>query len=304
MKRKLKFYLKSIIHLIREKFGLYDIQISQGKILNMLNNYNSKYSCLHDFEFKVFSQRGEDGIIQFLINNVAIPETSKVFVEFGVETYIESNTRFLLINNNWSGLVIDGDKDNTNFIKRDSIFYNYNLKVETAFITKSNINQILKKNNLTGEVGILSIDIDGNDYWIWESISSIDPIIVIIEYNSLFGNIRAITTPYDDNFQRTKYHYSNLLFGSSLKALCMLAERKKYSLVGTNSTGTNAFFIRNDKIGALKIFDHTNGYTKAQFTEARDKNGKILGTMNWEDKENLIRGKIVFDVENSKAIQF
>lgn len=304
MKKQIKNFLKSIIHFIRNKFGLYDILISQGKILSACTNYQLPYNNLYEFEFKVFSQRGEDGIIQFLINKIDISPSERTFIEFGVENYIESNTRFLLINNNWSGLVIDGDKVNTNFIKKDSISHNYNIKVENAFITKDNINELITQNGICGEVGLLSVDIDGNDYWVWQAINCITPIIVVIEYNSLFGADRAITTPYDDKFFRTDYHYSNLLFGSSLKALCLLADQKGYCLVGTNSTGTNAFFVRKDKIGSMKIFDYATGYTKAQFCEARTKSGKLFGNLSWEEKEMLIRGNTVFDIESNQAVPF
>src|SRR5690606_10773581 len=161
-------------------------------------------ACFSSNEFQVYSQWGEDGLIQFLVNNIELPR--KVFVEFGVENYTESNTRFLLINNGWSGLVIDGSRENIEFLKNDDIYWRYNIKAECAFITKDNINQILENNGIQGEIGILSVDIDGNDYWVWDAIDSIDPAIVIVEYNARFGTGLAVTVPYDPDFIRAKAH--------------------------------------------------------------------------------------------------
>src|SRR4051794_40305958 len=80
---------------------------------------------LSDAEFSVFSQFGDDGIVQYLIHHLKIqPQT---FIEFGVENYTESNTRFLLINNQWRGLVIDGSKENVDYIKNDTIYWKYKL---------------------------------------------------------------------------------------------------------------------------------------------------------------------------------
>ncbi|MFM6025585.1 MAG: hypothetical protein ACKPER_22095, partial [Dolichospermum sp.] len=125
-------------------------------------------NSIFDNEFRAFSQWGEAGIIQFLIRNVHI--SRKIFVEFGVQNYTESNTRFLLINNNWSGLVIDGGLEEITYIKNDPIYWQYNLKAINSFITKDNINQILSDNGIQGEIGLLSVDIDGNDYWVWQAI--------------------------------------------------------------------------------------------------------------------------------------
>lgn len=144
-------------------------------------------------EFQVSSQWGEDGIIQFLIRRVAIPRP--VFVEFGVQDYRESNTRFLLQNDNWSGLVLDNSPQNIAAIRSDPIYWRHNLKAEHAFVTRENINSLIANQGIIGDIGLLSIDIDGNDYWVWEAIDGISPRIVLIEYNSLFGRHAEVTIP-------------------------------------------------------------------------------------------------------------
>lgn len=231
---------------------------------------------LADAEFRVFSQWGEDGIIQYLISQIPIP--NKIFVEFGVENYRESNTRFLLVNDNWSGLVMDGDANNIAQIRSMPLYWRHDIEAKTAFITAENINSLLQESGIHGDIGILSIDIDGNDYWVWKAISeeTISPRIVIIEYNSVFGKECSITIPYTPDFQRSKAHFSNLYYGTSLKAFCRLAEEKGYKFVGSNSVGCNAFFVRSDVIGNLPVTDYVRGYQESKVREARDETGKLM----------------------------
>ncbi|MBD1874001.1 hypothetical protein H6F75_10935 [Nodosilinea sp. FACHB-131] len=267
--------LYKVLSLLKElKVTLGKIQESLGRIEARQNQHlDSKDLLSH--EFRTFSQWGEDGIIQFLLRHIEV--SRKVFVEFGVENYSESNTRFLLVNNNWSGLVIDGDKSNVDHIKNDPIYWRYNLKAVHAFITKENINIILSENGIKGDIGILSVDIDGNDYWVWKEISTINPAIVIAEYNSRFGKDRAVTTPYNENFVRSHAHYSMIYYGASLKALYFLAEEKGYTFVGCNSAGNNAFFVRKDlKPDYIKELTPEEGYVAGKFREARDANGELL----------------------------
>ena len=224
-------------------------------------------------EVKVSSQWGEDGIIQFLLEKLDVP--NKVFVEFGIGDYRESNTRFLLRNNNWKGLVIDGSESNIAFVKQDQIFWQHNLSAECSFITRDNINQLISKNGIAGDIGLLSVDIDGNDYWVWEAIDCISPRIVICEYNSFFGSTAKVSTPYQNDFQIFKAHYSGLYWGASIGAFDFLARKKGYSLVGSNTAGNNIFFVRNDIVGKLKCYSARDAHVSSQFRIARDENGKL-----------------------------
>jgi len=249
---------------------IYRIQEALGRIEQ---RQTAKYSSYSESEFRVFSQWGEDGIIQFLLK--FIPIDRKIFIEFGVENYTESNTRFLLTNNQWSGLIIDGSLANINYIKRDPIYWSSNLKAEHAFITKDNINELIQKNGIEGDVGILSIDIDGNDYWVWDEISIVSPRIVICEYNSIFGSVAHITTPYDPKFVRDEAHFSKIYYGASISAFADLASTKGYSLVASNSVGNNIFFVRNDLVGPLDIIAPSQAYRRAHFREYHDENGRL-----------------------------
>ena len=229
-----------------------------------------------DWEFQVFSQSGQDGIIQYLIRHMDVPQTT--FVEFGVQDYREANTRFLLLNNNWSGLVMDGDEANVWAIRRDPIYWRHDLRADCCFITAENINDVLRDRGCVGEIGLLSIDIDGNDYWVWQAIQVIQPAIVICEYNFRFGCDRPVVVPYDAKFVRGKAHFSWIYYGASLPALCHLANRKGYGFVGCNSFGNDAFFVRRDLLKPpLFEITPTAGYVAGRFREMRNENGEIPG---------------------------
>ena len=296
MINKIKLFYKRIYQKIN-----YETQKSlvlNGKLLSELNR-KKNISTLDEVEFQVFSQRGEDGIIQYLINHIDIP--NKIFVEFGVETYTESNTRFLLINNNWSGLIIDGSKDNINFIKSDYIYWKYDITAVESFITRNNINKIISEYTKIADIGILSVDIDGNDYWIWKEIDCIKPRIVICEYNSAFGNNKKVTVPYKDEFVRRNEHYSDLYFGASLAAFCELAEEKGYDFIGTTSAGVNAYFVRKDLSSPFKKFTSQEGFNESDNRDSRDEKGNLT-FLRHDKRLNLIKEKLVYDLEINQDI--
>src|SRR5687767_12061230 len=111
---------KIITHVIQDSSEIETIKLLQAKSIIHLNE-TLKSSNIQDYEFKVFSQWGDDGIIQYLIATINLPY--KTFIEFGVQDYSESNTRFLLMNNNWRGLIMDGSSKNIEFIKRASYYW-------------------------------------------------------------------------------------------------------------------------------------------------------------------------------------
>jgi len=252
-----------------------------------------------DAEFRVFSQWGEDGIIQYLLSKV--PISNQVFFELGVEDYRESNTRFLLMNNNWRGLVIDSTSQNVARIRASNLYWRNDLTAECEFITRENINSVIEKSGFGGDIGLLSIDIDGNDYWVWDAISSTSPRIVVIEYNNVFGKERAVTIPYRPDFDRTRAHYSNIYYGASLAAMCRIAAKKDYVFAGSNSAGSNAFFVRSDVARHLKEINCSDGYVESKVREARDPNGHLLFPSK-ERRNALIKDMFVLDVDTDKLI--
>ena len=254
---------------------------------------------LRDAEFQVASQWGEDGIIQYLIRHVPIHRS--LFVEFGVQDYAEANTRFLLQNNNWAGLVVDASGENVRRIRSDPIYWRCNLKAECAFIDRENINDIIRRNGIAGDIGLLSIDIDGNDYWVWEAIEAVNPRIVVVEYNSLFGPRARVTIPYQRDFHRSHAHHSNLYWGASIGALELLSKRKGYALVGSNTAGNNAFFVRLDSLGKLCAVSAEEAYVRAQFRESRTVDGE-LSFLDRDQSVSLIGGLPVVDLAVSRSV--
>ena len=273
--------------------------ILQGKILSELYKQRTSKN-IQDYEFKVYSQNGEDGIIQYLINNIEIK--NKVFVEFGVENYTEANTRFLLINNNWSGLIIDGSQTNMEQVRNSDLVWRYDLKAIDSFITKDNINELISSNGISGEIGILSVDIDGNDYWVYDAITVVNPQILIMEYNSLFGKNVKITTPYDADFVRGQKHYSNLYYGASISALADIANKRGYDLVGSNSFGNNLFFVRKDCNSLGISLTPQEAYVQSKFKESRDEKG-ALSFLTHKDGLSLIAEEEVYNIDTNTVVK-
>ena len=275
------------------------MMILQGKILAELNK-SKMSSDIQDYEFKVTSQTGEDGIIQFLINK--IPIKNKIFIEFGVENYTEANTRFLLQNDNWSGLIIDGNPNHMNSVKNSTLGWKYDLKTVACFITKDNINDIIKNAGIEGEIGILSVDIDGNDYWVLDAIDCVNPQILIVEYNSMFGPTAKITVPYDENFVRREKHYSNLYYGASISALTELANKKGFSLLGSNKFGNNLFFARQDYQPIENQVPPEKAYVKSKFKESRDQDRNLTYLAHSEGLK-LIGELDIIDIQTSNLVK-
>lgn len=279
-------------------------EIESLKLLNskIIIEQIRQRGVLHDIkeaEFSVFSQYGDDGIIQYLISVLGI--SSKIFIEFGVQDYSESNTKFLLMNNNWRGLIIDGGEDYINTVKQSNLYWKYDLTAVHSFITKENINSLFNQYGFKDEIGILSVDIDGNDYWVWEAINTVKPIIVITEYNSVFGADHAITVPYDKDFYRTNAHFSNLYWGASLGAFDQLAKQKGYTLIGSNSNGNNAYFVRTDKLCNLKPLTVKEAYVESRFRESRNEKNELTYIAGNKRLET-IRSCEVFNLANNNKI--
>jgi hypothetical protein len=275
-----------------------ELKILHGRLLGSLGREKTS-SCLKDYEFKVFSQWGEDGIIQKLVSCLDIPV--RTFIEFGVEDFSESNCRFLMMNDLWRGHVIDGSSENINAIESSRYFWRYQLNARAAFISRENINELLEQSGFPHDLGLLSVDLDGVDYWVVDAIRNYNPRILILEYNAIFGNGRPITVPYDKSFFRTRAHYSNLYFGASLSALTLLANRRGYALVGTNSAGCNAFFVRSELLQEtpFRALSAEAAYTESVARESRNPDGK-LSYLGGAQRYELIRGLPVVNVATNE----
>ena len=295
----IKIFKKYLSNIIKKVFSeeIEKELILKAKNLSQKNKQIKKLKNLSEVEFRVFSQWGEDGIIDWVINK--FPNIPKSFLEIGTQDYKESNTRFLLINKNWDGFLIEGNDKEVKKIKSQRIYWKHQLKVKNEFITKENINNVIKKLNVPKKLGLLSLDIDGVDYWILKKLTILEPSIVICEYNSLYGLNKSITVPYKKDFDRSKEHYSNLYYGASIKAFIDLMKTKKYFLLGTNTAGNNAFFMRNNFLKEVnKIIEEKKIFT-SKFRESRNKNGNLT-FLSKKESLLLIQNQFFIDLNDNK----
>lgn len=257
-------------------------------------------ACLPDVEFKVFSQWGEDGIIEWLVSR--LPGIPQRFIEFGVQDFTESNCRFLLQHRNWRGLIIDGGADNMAAVRAHPMHWRHDLTAVTAFVTRDNIDGIIRENRFAGEVGILSVDLDGNDYWILDRIGSVAPWIVICEYNAVFGDTLPISVPYDEAFVREIAHHSYLYWGTSIAAIDHWARRRGYVVLGSNRAGSNAFLVREDLArGIFADAPISRAPLPSRYRESRDAQGNLSFAAGL-DRLAPLTGLPVVDVSSGETL--
>ena len=235
-------------------------------------------------EFKVFSQSNEDGIIQYLVDQVEVP--NRTFVEIGVQDYSESNTRFLASNNNWSGAIIDSGVAHRDFVRSTELDWRFGVRAVTAFVTRENVNDLIVSAGVKGDIGLLSIDIDGMDYWILDAIDVVSPRILVLEYNAMFGPDVSVTVPYQPDFAWDRAHWSWVYFGASLRAMVSKAQEKGYVFVGCESHGVNAFFVRKDVAGGLQRLSVEEGFMPSTAPVARTEDGRLDP---WKTREQKLR---------------
>ena len=237
-----------IFELHRMWLDIKSIKKNQENIFNLkyvhLGKQNQR-SILKDNEFKIYSQNGEDGLILYIFSEIGI--TNSQFIEFGAGG-TTSNTANLIINFGWSGLLIDGNRHQLNKLSTHYVTTHgvdkEKIKTANCWLTHENINETFREYDFYGEIDLLSIDVDGNDYWLWKSISEVNPRLVIIEYNASLGPELSLSIKYNPNFYRHLIH--PWYHGASLKALQKLGDNLGYSLIGCESNGINAFFLRKD----------------------------------------------------------
>ena len=152
-----------------------------------------------------------------------------------------------------------------------------------AWVTRENINGLITEHGYAGEIDLFSLDLDGNDYWIWEAVTVSSPRVVILEYNSMFGPDRAVTIPYDPHFDRHRHH--SMYYGASLQALTRLNARKGYRLVAVEPSGVNAFFLRHDVATHIPACDASRAYRLLEKYDVLMQKGEDV--FRYADENNL-----------------
>jgi len=275
-----------------------DIHLKTLLAKNILINNRKKYSkfnSINEAEEKFFSQNGEDGIIDFLLECMKI--NSPKFLEIGVEEYLECNTRLIYELRNSNGLIIDQKIDKKK-LSNNLELWKGRLKVVEDSINHKNINDIINKYGFDKDLDLLSIDIDGIDYWVINELPEKFSKICIAEYNPVFGSKYEITVPNISNFNRTDYHYSNLCWGTSIKALINLMRKKKFIFLGTNSFKNNAFFVSNDyeknfeNILPTKTLD-LDKFVNHKFMESRNNKKELTYLNNYKQLQEIKNCEII-----------
>jgi hypothetical protein len=203
---------------------------------------------LGDVEFRAFSQNGEDGILLYLFS--LIGTKTKISVEVCAGDGIQCNSANLMLNHGWTGLLVDGDYENVakgiSFYSKHLDTFSFPPKFVHAWVDRETINDLISRNGISGEIDLLSIDLDGVDYWIWEAIDVIQPRVVAAETQCIWGDERSVSVPYRPDFRSPLIQGFGVYSGASLPAFVGLGKRKGYRLIGTQALGFNAFFVRND----------------------------------------------------------
>ena len=273
----IKFF---ILFLKKTKIDIYafdKIMLCIGKVQISINrDIYDDIEDLNEIEVKIFSQNGEDGIIDYLIHRLRLDK--KNFVEIGVGNYRESNTRYLYSRYHPKGLIVDYLDDMEKKVKPFVNFWKGDLRICNKKINSDNVLDLLDK-NCDYEIDLFSIDIDSIDYWIIEKLKNNISKIFVAEYNPVFGAELEVSVPNIPGFERTKNHYSNLCYGMSLKSLINLMNKKGYYFIGANLQKNNAFFVlkkfkKEDFFQSIKIKNLDN-YTNSNIRDSRDKNNNL-----------------------------
>jgi hypothetical protein len=225
-----------------------DAQIGQVLLRLQYQDLVRRGAVLPDFldvEFRCYSQNGEDGILLYIFS--LLGTTNRTVVEMCAGDGIECNAANLIVNHVWRGLLVDGDEEQ---VSRGRAFYATGRTTFVSpptflhsWITAENVNALLEDHGVAGSIDLLSLDIDGNDFWIWKAIECISPRVVVLEFNASCGPESSVTMSYQPEY-RLDLTAQPYRCGASLPAFVKLANEKGYRLVGVEAFGFNAFFVR------------------------------------------------------------
>lgn len=228
-----------------QQIGLRD-QVGQRLLFEFLRQRaaTGQPMPLRDAAFSVFSQSDEDGVLLAIF--AAIGFGNRQLVDLGCGVPVGSNSANLVCNWGFWGLLIDGD---SSLVTQTTAFYSQHRdthlhppRSRQAWVSCENVNALITDAGVGAEIDLLSIDLDGVDWWIWKAIDVIRPRVLAVEVQDIWGPDEAVTVPYRSDFEREDgYNYC----GASLAAWVKLCRERGYRLVGGNRYGQNAFFVRN-----------------------------------------------------------
>jgi len=264
MIRKLINYLQDV----RDR-QLINISLSKGGAIMPARNIDLTESGT--WEFSGFSQNGEDGILDVLRKQLLC--SNRYFIEIGSADGIQNNSSWLVVAEQYNGLMIEGDKRLVERAKRLILRYSIGVEILNMFVNAKNIKE-LKSQSLHDDPDIFSLDIDGIDYYIAKEIMDIGfrPKIFVVEYNSVYGPTQSMTIPYQEDFVFTTAHSTQLYYGVSICAWKKLFSQYGYRFITLDRQGVNAFFVDPacfeadflNKVKSLNFVENTYQYKKFQ----------------------------------------
>ena len=271
----------------------------QGSILSSRAQHQN-FRNLWDAEVKVYSQWGEDGILDYICERIGLSKPR--VLEIGAGNFSECNSRFLAENRNASVFAVDGREDLISSIETNPLRWKNHIFGQQIWVTPTNINSIIDSaHRAIDQIDIFSLDLDGNDYWILEKANLSSISVIVVEYNALFGHSEAVSVQQDDAFERNAKHFSSLYYGASLKAFVYLLKKREFEFIGTNRVGNNAFFIHRNLISRIPLTanDDYSVYTDWRIREARSERG-VLTYESGQNRMEIIGQLEVIDVKTNE----
>ena len=278
-------------------------QLKIIKSLGVLHNRHLEQAAkeinnLWDAEYSVFSQWGEDGILNFLCSSLQIQRPN--YLDFGAGDVRYSNGRWLLESKGGAAVFVDARRDLYSSLQKSGLLVSCDVTAIRSYLTYENAPTVYSDalTRLGGSIDVFSIDLDGQDYWILESIAELDAKIIVLEFQAYLGHEIAVTVPRSLTFDRTKAHFSWIYYGASLLAFTDLLTERGYSLVGTNRQRGNAFFVRTDLFKSSELVrlsvPSVQELCDSQGGESRDESGKFVG-LQGNDRCELVSNLSWFD---------
>ena len=243
------------------------------------------------WEFRAFSQHGEDGILDYLTSRLL--KSSRNFVEIGIGDGTENNSAWFVLAKYYRGVMIDGNAEGVSWAKYILQPKNCGVRIEHCFVTVETIQKVIGMMGEESDADFLSLDIDGNDYWIAKALleARIRPNIWVVEYNSAFGPLRSLTIPYKSTFAVKQGFGSSLYSGCSISAWRKLMARYDYQFVTVENTGTNAFFVKRSAFQSEFLKDIQGVEFRESFSHKREYG------VSWAEQFKLLEKYELVEVE-------
>lgn len=218
-----------------------------------LKNQGLPLPSFRDTGFRTYSQNDEDGLLLYIFSLIGFTNRTCIDMAFG--SPYGANTTNLICNWGFHGLLVEGNSEPTTFFETHKDTCIYPPLIRKAWITAENVNELCLANGFEDEIDLFSLDMDGVDYWVWKALDAVSPRVVVVEYQDVLGSEKSLAVPYRPDFNR--FDIDEHFFSASLLAFVTLARTKGYRLVGVNSYGFNAFFVKdglaNDLLPEISI---------------------------------------------------